>query len=188
MGSLWHNYSQFVANGSNIKQAAKFDNVVNIPLITGAEEQEIISIFNFPELHVLTGIVGKLIKEFEKQVFASAKEGKAFIDSWFTQPSVNISRTVYHGSASFKGNMARKLLKLSGSLAEFTKKELDSETLAKASPFIKALSQFGAVVEACFGQTLDPNYTNLIKDFMLTYRSLQISIPLKVIIIIYYYY
>ena len=50
-------------------------------------------------------------------------------------------------------------MKLSGSLAEFTKKELDCETLTKASPFIKSLSQFGAVVEACFGQTLDPNYT-----------------------------
>ena len=81
------------------------------------------------------------------------------------------------------GNMARNLLKLSGSLAEFFKKKLDSQTLTKAFSFIKALSQFGAVVEACFGQTIDPNYTSLIKNFILAYRSLQISIPLKVILI-----
>ena len=49
--NLWYNYSQFVANGSNIKQATKFDNLVNIPLITGAEEPEMKKIFNFIDSH-----------------------------------------------------------------------------------------------------------------------------------------
>ena len=35
------------------------------------------------------------------------------------------------------------------------------------------------VKDACFGQTLDPNYEALISQFMTTYRSLPISIPLK---------
>ena len=110
-------------------------------------------------------------------------EGKKFLDRWMELPSVNVSRTVYHGSASFKGNMAKKLLKLSNNFAKFVDQEMDSKTADKAAPYLAALSQFDLVVEACFGQDLDPNYTNLITEFMLTYRSLNITIPLQVIYI-----
>ena len=75
MGNLWYNYSQFDANSSNIKQAAKFDNLVNIPLITGAEEQEMIKIFNFIDCHC--GETDKIIKK----VFTSIQKRKAFIES-----------------------------------------------------------------------------------------------------------
>ena len=34
--------------------------------------------------------------------------------------------------------------------------------------------------DACFGQLLEPNYKDCIKKFMAAYRSLGISIPLKV--------
>ena len=79
--------------------------------------------------------------------------------------------------------MAKKLLKLSNNFAKFVDQELDSQTADKAAPYLAALSQFDLVVEACFGQDLDPNYTNLITEFMLTYRSLNITIPLQVIYI-----
>ena len=119
----------------------------------------------------------------ERKVFTSPEEGKKFLDSWMEQPTVNVSRTrtVYHGSASFKGNMGRKLIKLSGNLGEYVKTMLDPETAGKAEPYVKALSQFNLVVDACFGQDLSPIYVNLIKEFMVTYRSLGISIPLKVV-------
>ena len=49
-----------------------------------------------------------------------------------------------------------------------------------AGKFILALKQFSSVKDACFGQYLDiQNYENYIKQFMTTYRSLPISIPLK---------
>ena len=38
----------------------------------------------------------------------------------------------------------------------------------------------GKVVESCFGQDLIPGYATDIEQFMATYRSLKISIPLKV--------
>lgn len=180
IGSLWSSYNDFVANGSILKTAMKFGNVVNIPLVTGPDDKLLIDLFNFPELHVLTGIVGKIIKEMERKVFPSAEEGKEFLDRWMEQPSINISRTVYHGSASFKGNMAKKLLKLSTNLTKFVDQELDIQDAGKAAPFLKALSQFNLVVDACFGQELDSNYTTLIREFMMTYRSLGISVPLKV--------
>ena len=180
IGSLWANYNKYVANGSKLKSAMKFGNVVNVPLLTGPNDRWILDIFNFPELHVLTGITGKIVKEFERKVFTCAEDGKNFMDRWMVQPSVNVSRTVYHGSASFKGNMAKKLLKLSNNLSKFVDHELDEETVAKATPFMSALFQFNLVVEACFGQDLDPCYPQLINDFMVTYRALGITIPLKV--------
>ena len=108
VGSLWSNYTGFVSSGSDIKHASKYGNVINAPLITGPEDKLILDIVNFPELHVLTGVVGKLVKEFERKVFVTAEDGKNFMDCWMVQPSVNVSHTVYHGSAKFKGNMERK--------------------------------------------------------------------------------
>ena len=57
---------------------------------------------------------------------------------------------------------------------------VDPEKLQLAGKFILALKQFSSVKDACFGQYLDvQNYENYIKQFMTTYRSLPISIPLK---------
>ena len=68
-------------------------------------------------------------------------------------PSVNLSRTVYHGSASFTENMDNKLLKLSPNLSKFCEQELDLQTAAKAPPFLTALSQFDLIVDACLAST-----------------------------------
>ena len=76
--------------------------------------------------------------------------------------------------------MSRKLIKLSSNLAEYIRETVDIETATKAEPYVKALSQFDQVVEACFGAELKSNFSSLIKDFMKTYHSLNISIPLKV--------
>ena len=42
---------------------------------------------------------------------------------------------------------------------------------------------FRKVGVACFGQSLDPDYTTCIQEFMTSYRGLGISIPLKVFFI-----
>ena len=89
-----------------------FHNVVNPPLITGKTDDTILGdIFYFPEHHVFTGIVGKLVKEFERNVFDNPEIGKVFMDEWMDSPCINISWTVYHGSASFVGNMAEKVIR-----------------------------------------------------------------------------
>ena len=180
IGSLWASFNLYVEKGSNLKQAQKFNNVVNPPLLTGPDTTKVLSIVNFPELHVLTGIVGKLVKEMERKVFPTQEEGKKFLDDWMA--SVNVCRTVYQGSANFVGDMAKLLLKKVGTL-DMAVSEMDTEVVKKAAPFIKALRQFDAVRVACFGQLVVPGYADRIKEFCATYRSLGISIPLKVIII-----
>ena len=94
-----------------MKNAQKFRNVVHPPLITGPDDRLIIGdTFFFPEHHVFTGITRKLFKEIEKNVFKDSEEGKKFMDQWMADPGVNVSRTVWHGSSSFVGNMAELLL------------------------------------------------------------------------------
>ena len=110
IGSLWRDYGAFQEAGANLKHAMHFNNVVNRPLITGKDDQKILGdLVFFPEHHVFTGIVGKVVKELERNVFESPDEGLNFLDEWMAEPGVNVSRTVYHGSASFIGNQAERL-------------------------------------------------------------------------------
>ena len=183
IGSLWNDYSGYVQAGSVLSKAMKFHNVVNPPLVTGPEDQLILGdTFFFPEHHVFTGITSKLVKELERNVFEVPGEGTAFMDEWMADPGVNVSRTVWHGSASFIGNMAELLLARVDHLAAKLREYLANrpENLVVAEQYICALEQFDAVVHSCFGQELKSGYTHLIKRFMDTYRSLGISIPLKV--------
>ena len=76
-------------------------NIANKPLLTGDDDVLIRDIFNIPELHVYTGIVGKLVKEFENKVFSSPEEGKDFMNSWLKSKSIR--RCVYQESASLEG-------------------------------------------------------------------------------------
>ena len=151
--------------------------MVNPPLIIGPNDSKVLGLVYFPELHVLTGIVGKLVKELERKVFSSPEAGKKFLDDWMASPLVNVTRTVYHGSANFVGDMAKLLLKKDGHLEEAISM-LDNVTTIKAAPFIKAFKQ--EVRKACFGQQVEKDYALKVKVFMITYRSLEISIPLKV--------
>ena len=181
IGSLWADYTAFVSAGSVLKKAMNYHNVVNPPLVTGSDHQKILGdLFFFPEHHVFTGIVGKLVKELERRVFDTPEEGKNFLDEWMATPGINVSRTVYHGSASFIGNMAQKLLKKVDHLLVKLEQTLSQDRFVLAKVYVKAFKQFDLVVESCFGQTLTPRYSDLIKSFMTTYRSLNISIPLKV--------
>ena len=50
------------------------------------------------------------MKELEQKVFDSQEEGVSFMNQWMKEPGINVIRTVYHGSASFIGNQAERLL------------------------------------------------------------------------------
>lgn len=166
-------------DGSILKNAMKYDNVINPPLLTGPDDAKVLSLVYFPELHVLIGIVSKLVKEMERSIFPTPEEGKKFLDSWMASPSVNVCRTVYHGQANFVGNMAKLLLKKLENL-EMTVNKMDKEVVDKAIPFIRTLEKLEAVRNYCFGQLVKEGYAEKIKDFSVSYRSLGISIPLKV--------
>ena len=72
--------------------------MTNLPLITSSAEKQIIEILCVPELHILlgknvtlfyfevynlcSGVVEKLLKEFERKVFSSKTLGKVFMDNY----------------------------------------------------------------------------------------------------------
>ena len=94
--------------------------------------------------------------------------------------TVAVQRTVYHGTYSFTGPQSKKLLtKIEQLESKLMDTVNDPQKLFISSQYIKAFKQFRLVAHACFGINLQPNYVELIADFMETYRSLDISIPLK---------
>ena len=92
----------------------EFGNVINKPLLTVDDDILISDIFNIPELHILTGVTGKLVQEFERKAFRTPEEGKDFMNAWLKKKGIR--RCVYQGSASFEGNQADKLLRSVDSL------------------------------------------------------------------------
>ena len=80
------------------------------PLLHGDSDVLVLEVLNLPELHLMTGVTGKIIKEMECKCFESKTEGRLFVDKFLE--AMNIKRCVYQGSESFEGNQARKLLKV----------------------------------------------------------------------------
>ena len=114
-------------------------------------------------------------------MFETEDDGRAFMDSWFEEPGIDVSRTCYHGKASFIGNEARKLLRKADRLEERLYQALaGTDKIPLAQLYMKALKEFDRVTHSCFGQKLDLNYATYIQEFMSTYRSLGISVTLKV--------
>ena len=125
----------------------------------------------------MTGIVGKLVTEMERCAFANKGDNNKFMNDFLKRE--DISKCVYQGSNSFKGNQARKLLRVVDTL-ERDVKTLNFDSATKALPFVNCLRRFDRVVTACFGQSLDTAYEKLISAFSKQYRTLNISVTPKV--------
>ena len=177
IGSLLEWHDRYVRNGSKKSTAKRFQNVVNPPLLTGDDDTRTLEKLNISELHCMTGSTGKLISEMERCAFETIEDGEKFINDFLKRE--DISKCVYQGSNSFEGNQARKLLQSVDKL-ERDVMNLDFDTAAKALPFVETLRKLDRVVSACFGQSLDPQYEDLIDDFSKQYRSLIISVTPKV--------
>ena len=174
VGSLFDWHQKFVDSGANKRSAKNYQNVVNKPLLIGEDATKTIEVLNPPQLHVMTGVTGKVITEMEKIT------GERFVTEFLRDE--DISRCVYQGSRSFEGNQARKLLKNVDKLEREVMK-LDMETAIPALPFVHTLRKFDKVVSSCFAQILDPAYENHIEAFSTQYRSLGISVTPKVIFV-----
>ena len=122
----------------------------------------------------MTEITGKLVEALERNAFSFKEEGEKFTNSWMSGHTPQISCCVYQGSASFKGNMARLLVKSSRNLFESLSR-LEDEIVDRGTPFVMAISLFNDVLDACFGQDLKPDYKEKIASFMTEYRSLFLS-------------
>ena len=180
LGSLCEWYRKYQEAGAKKKNSKSFMNVVNEPLLKGEAEDFVIDLLNPPELHCMTGVTGKLVKEMEQTCFPSKEEGKVFMNRFLKEN--NILRCVYHGSEGFEGNMARRLLKSCDKLY-FAVIQEEPEIQDKALPFVETLDKFNKVVESTCGQYLDPSYEDYITSFSQSYSKLGISTTLKVHIV-----
>ena len=54
----------------------EFQNIVNLPLLTGDPDKVVLDILNLPSLHCFLGIVDKLMTSFEENTFPSKEEGQ----------------------------------------------------------------------------------------------------------------
>lgn len=117
----------------------------------------------------------------ESTVFLSEKEGREYILNW--ERSVNVYRQAFHGSTSYNGNNAEKLLDNADSLEKDLQEALlgEDDKLQLAMKFVQTLKDFRAVVHSCFGmRLLDPEYETYINNFSASYRALNISVTVKV--------
>ena len=173
-------HQKFVNSGSNSKTQKNFDNVTNPPLITSPVETQIIEILCVPELHLLLGVVEKLLREFENRVFLNKNTGKKFMDNYLK--SVSIVRKSYQGATSLEGNQSRKFLKLIDKLELELMKESE-EVIVNGLPYIHTFRAFDRVVSTRFGNTLKEGYQETIEQFKAAYLSLGISVTPKVHIV-----
>ena len=73
---------RFVDAGSNLKKQSKFDNVIHKPLLSVDESEVVLGLLAPPELHMLIGVVDKLLSGIENNVFSTKEEGKTFMDKF----------------------------------------------------------------------------------------------------------
>ena len=177
--NLDENFQAFQAAGGDEKRAKEFFNCVRPALLQGPPETRSLELLTIAELHIMTGVVGKLVQELVKS-FQQKEDGDLFINTFMKKN--NISWCSYQ-PGTFEGNQARKLLKLSSKLLSETEGSPSTTIGEKTADVARTLANFNKVVEACFGQDLDPGFRSTIKEFEKSYRSLGISVTPKVHIV-----
>ena len=164
IGNTMENYLKWCDAGSKKENAKNFKNCVNPPIFTYDEDKTFLEIISPPELHLMLGVVNtlytNLLKESEQDALRWAKQCCVF-------------REVYHGSSSFNGNSCRTLLRQLDVLRS------NSHNLVTLK-YVKAFSDFAAVVTACFSLKIDPSYKNKIAEFKKSFLDLGIPITPKI--------
>ena len=86
--SLATHHSNYQAAGSKKSTAMKYNNCTQPALISGSPDKTMLEVFSFPELHVMTGIVGKLVKEMIAAL-PNREAGKSFINLFMKQHNIS---------------------------------------------------------------------------------------------------
>ena len=81
-------HNAYTEAGSKVRTQQLYQNFTNHPLITSLPDKLIIEILAVPELHLLLGVVNKLMDEIESQVFLSKSDGKEFMDNFLKSAGV----------------------------------------------------------------------------------------------------
>ena len=155
----------------------KYQNVTNPPLLTADDSKLIIEVLCIPELHILIGVVDKLLKEFKKNVFPSEDLGLKFMDKYLKK--VAIERKSYQGAHSLEGNQSRDFLNKVDILQQALEQESEAAVL-NGFPFIHTFRAFSKVVSSCFGVSLQEDFQAQIFEFKRLYLALGVSVTPKV--------
>ena len=146
-------------------------------------------------------MVDKHIKEIEKKVFSTPKEGEVFMDNYLKEVFCNphlqgggelftvqhyiyifqnsIIRKKKQGKSSLEGNQCREFLKKLDKLEQafFL---AGFEEAVNGRPFIASMRSFSRVVDLCFQVELKEGYQESIKEFERKYLELGVTVTPKV--------
>lgn len=169
IGNIKNNFANWRDAGAKKSAAKNFMNCIQPPAIGNVDDTRIIDIVTPPELHLMLGAVDTLYNhmfaKFEDQILVWTKQ-------------CNVTREVTRGGSGFNGNSCKMLLTKLDSLRAMCP--------IGCLPYIKALDDFRLVVKSCFGEVLDPNFSNHIENFQESYMDLGISITPKIHAIFYH--
>ena len=168
----WHD--KWLAAGGKHKDLKKFQNVMHKPLLTGNPDSEIIELLNVPGLHILLGIVDKLLCEMEKSLFEAQETGIVFFDTYLK--SINLSRVCYQGQHRLEGNGCNQFLKKIDKLEQCFK---ENSLGLQGAKFITVFRDFNKVVDGCFGKKVSSSYKEDIERFSRSFRDLGTKLPVK---------
>ena len=164
--NLMELFWNFWESGSSKGSAKNYGNVIHPPMINDDEDDEtlVITIIPPPELHLMTGPVNTMYHNGLENIWPAS-------ESWLK--ACNVERTEYHGGC-FTGNDSKKLL------VNVNRLENLAPNNAVVKQYVNAFRLFNDVVDACYGDELQENYTTKIKEFSLAYKKLGINITPKI--------
>jgi G:T-mismatch repair DNA endonuclease (very short patch repair protein) len=157
------NFQKWQAESGKKSTLKQYYNCSNEPLLHSNHNMStsVLSIVPPPSLHIKLGIVNKLYSELLK-LFPN-------LDDW--PKSLYITKERYHGE-TFEGNECNRLLANLDMLSSMLPRNL--------MPYHSCFLAFRDAMQACFGSSLDPSYSQKILEFENSYKALGISITSKV--------
>lgn len=162
---ITNNYNNYKKK-NNKKEAQKFENCVNTPIIT-SERDRILEILPPPELHLLLGTVNHLFNHMDTEFPTIASQ-------WAKE--CNVFRVdIYRGTLGFHGNSCKTLLRNVDKL-----RRLSNCYDLNCLKFVDTFEKFRKVVDSCFSLTLHSKYTIYIHDFKISFLKLNISTTSKI--------
>ena len=122
---------------------------MNPPILSMDPDKRVIEVLHIPSLHLLLGVVDKLLQELEKKV------SKNWVDKYLKK--VNIVRKSYQGQHSLEGNQCSEFLKKLDILERELMKE-STGLIVATLPILQLFRAFRKVQESCFGVEVKPDF------------------------------
>ena len=166
IGTIRKQVEAFNKKGRPLQSAKDFKNCINMPLLQGDNKDEIISLIPPCELHLLTGVVSKILTELDNEW----KNEK--VQNWLKNN--NITMQNYY-RFNLNGNSCKKILQKAD--------DLRRELPMRLKKFADCLVQFNLVRLSCFSKVLNPSYKSEIMKFRAAYKKLNIPQTTKIHIV-----